>query len=82
MKHMNTDHKEELVLLARVFAGIESQEAAITSIDRLGFHIRLRTQEGVRGGRIAFVREVRNPAETRNVLVEMVQQARHEPQHS
>ena len=83
MQHMNTDHKEELVLLARVFAGIESQEAAITSIDRLGFHVRLKTQEGVRGGRIAFVREVSSPAETRNVMVEMVKQARQsdEPQH-
>jgi hypothetical protein len=76
MQHMNSDHKEELVLLARVFAGIESQEAAITSIDRLGFQLRLKTQQGVRGGRVAFLREVSNPAETRKVLVEMVQQAR------
>ncbi len=76
MQHMNRDHKEELVLLARVFAGIESQEAAITSIDRLGFHVRLKTQEGVRGGRIAFMREVSSPAEIRSVLVEMVKQAR------
>jgi putative heme iron utilization protein len=79
MQHMNSDHKDALILLARVFAGIESQEAAVTSIDRLGFHVRLKTQEGVRGGRIAFVREVSNPAETRNVLVEMVQQARQQP---
>jgi putative heme iron utilization protein len=79
MQHMNSDHKEELVLLARVFAGIESQEAAITSIDRLGFHVRLKTREGVRGCRIAFVRELSNPTEARNVLVEMVQQARQQP---
>jgi putative heme iron utilization protein len=79
MQHMNSDHKAELVLLARVFAGIESQEAAITSIDRLGFHVRLKTQEGVRGGRIAFVREVSSPTEARNVLVEMVKQARQQP---
>ena len=79
MQHMNSDHKEELVLLARVFAGIESQEAAITSIDRLGFHVRLKTQEGVRGGRIAFMREVSSPTEARNILVEMVQQWRQQP---
>src|ERR1700691_4169536 len=41
LQHMNTDHKDALVLLARVFAGIESQEAAMTSVDRLGFHVRL-----------------------------------------
>jgi len=26
---MNTDHKDALILLAQVFAGIESQEAAM-----------------------------------------------------
>ena len=79
MQHMNSDHKEELVLLARVFAGVESQEAAMTSIDRLGFHVRLKTQEGVRGGRIVFSREVSSPADTRNILVEMVKRARQQP---
>ena len=76
VQHMNADHKDALILLARVFAGIESQEAAMTSVDRLGFHVRLNTQGGMRGARIAFLREVSNPAETRKVLVEMVQQAR------
>jgi len=76
LQHMNTDHKDALVLLARAFAGIESQGAAMTSVDRLGFHLRLNTQDGMRGARIAFLREVSSPAETRKVLVEMVQQAR------
>ena len=76
LQHMNTDHKDALILLARVFAGVESQEAAMTSVDRLGFHVRMNTQGGMRGARIAFLREVSNPAETRKVLVEMVQQAR------
>ncbi|MGD0569526.1 MAG: DUF2470 domain-containing protein [Candidatus Sulfotelmatobacter sp.] len=74
--HMNNDHKDALVLLARAFAGMESEEAAMTAVDRLGFHLRLKTQEGVRGARIAFLREVINPLETRKVLVEMVQKAR------
>ena len=76
IRHMNVDHKDALVLLAREFARIESQEATMTAVDRLGFQVRLKTQEGIRGARIAFLREVRNPAETRNILVEMVQQAR------
>jgi hypothetical protein len=42
----------------------------------LGFHVRMRTRDGMRGARIAFSREVSNPAETRKVLVEMAQQAR------
>jgi heme iron utilization protein len=76
IQHMNTDHGDALVLLARAFTGIESQEAAMSSVDRLGFHVRLKTQDGTRGARIAFLREVTGPAEARQVLVEMVGQAR------
>ncbi|MGH9543585.1 MAG: HugZ family protein, partial [Terriglobales bacterium] len=65
IQHMNTDHKDALVLLARKFAGIESQEATMTAVDRLGFHVRLKTQDGIRGTRIAFLQEVSNPAEAR-----------------
>jgi putative heme iron utilization protein len=76
IQHMNTDHGEALRQLARAFAGIESQEAAMTSIDRLGFHVRLKTPDGPRGARIAFLREVGSPAEARSGLIEMVAQAR------
>jgi heme iron utilization protein len=76
IQHMNTGHKESLVMLTREFARVESQEATMTAVDRLGFHVRLKTPDGIRGGRIAFLREVSDPAETRKVLVEMVQQAR------
>jgi putative heme iron utilization protein len=76
IEHMNADHNDALVLLARVFARIESQQATMTSVDRLGFHVRLTTRDGVRGARIGFLREVCSAAETRMVLVEMVQQAR------
>ena len=76
IQHMNTDHGNALILLARAFAGIESQEVAMTSVDRLGFHVRMKTQDGTRGARVAFLREVGSPAEARNVLMDMVQQAR------
>lgn len=76
IQHMNTDHGDALILLTRAFAGIESQEVVMTSVDRLGFHIRLKTQDGTRGARITFLREVSSPAEARKVLVEMVGQAR------
>ncbi|MGA7219346.1 MAG: DUF2470 domain-containing protein [Candidatus Sulfotelmatobacter sp.] len=76
LEHMNADHKDALIVLAKVFAGIEAEEAAMTAVDRLGFHVRLKTAEGMKGARIAFLREVKDPGETRKVLVEMVQQAR------
>jgi putative heme iron utilization protein len=76
IRHVNADHGDALILLARVFAGMESQEATMTTVDRLGFYVRLRTQDGMRGARIAFLREATTPDETRAVLVEMIQQAR------
>jgi len=76
IQHMNTDHGDALVELARVFAGIESQEVAMTSVDHLGFHVRLKTQDGTRSARIAFLREVSSAEEARKVLVEMVARAR------
>ena len=74
--HMNADHKDALVMLARTFAYIDSTEATMTAVDRLGFHVRLKTAEGMRGARIAFPRDVRDAMETRKVLVEMVHRAR------
>ncbi len=48
----------------------------MTAVDRLGFHLRLKTGDRMHGVRIAFTREVRSAEETRTVLVEMVKQAR------
>src|SRR5260370_21016648 len=76
IEHMNTVHKDALILLARVFGGMESQEAAMTAVDRLGFHVRLTTADGMKGIRIGFLREVSNLTETRIILVDMVQHAR------
>jgi putative heme iron utilization protein len=76
MQHMNADHKDALILLAKRFAGIEAQEAEMTSVDRLGFHLRLKTQDGVKETRIAFLREVSDTSQTREVFVEMAKQAR------
>jgi len=76
IQHMNTDHADALIRLTKAFAGIEAQEAAMTSVDRLGFHVRLKTQDGTRGARIAFSREVSNPADARKVLIDMTAQAR------
>lgn len=47
----------------------------LTAVDRLGFHLRLKTQDGMKGTRIAFLREVKNPSQTREVFVEMVKRA-------
>ncbi len=76
IQHMNADHEDALILLARVAGGVESQGATMMSVDRLGFNVRLKVPEGTRGMRIAFSREVTSPSETRTVLVEMTKHAR------
>src|ERR1700757_1042018 len=75
--HMNADHVDSMILMARSHAGIEATEATMTSVDRLGFTLRLKTIEGMKGARINFPREVVTPMETRTAMVEMVRQARH-----
>jgi putative heme iron utilization protein len=76
LAHMNADHVDAMTLLARLHAGIEATEATMTSVDRLGFSLRLKTTDGVKGARINFLHEVATPQDTRAVLVEMVRQAR------
>jgi heme iron utilization protein len=75
IRHMNDDHADALRSIARRFAGEDSDEAAITAVDRLGFHLRLKSGDRVHGTRVAFLREVRNTEEARAVFVEMVRQA-------
>jgi putative heme iron utilization protein len=76
LSHMNADHVDSMILLARSYAQMESAEASMTSVDRLGFSLRLKTKEGIKGVRINFLREVATAQEARKVLIEMVEQAR------
>ena len=76
LEHMNADHVAAMILLARAHAQLEATEAIMTSVDRLGFSLRLKTAAGMKGTRINFPHEVATAEETRKELVEMVRQAR------
>ena len=76
LQHMNADHADALVLVARHFAGEAADKAVMTAVDRLGFQLRLEAGERIHGRRLAFLREVTNTEEARQVLVEMVRQSR------
>lgn len=76
LTHMNADHVDSMILLTRTHSAIEATTASMTSVDRLGFNLRLTTADGMKGTRINFPREVRTPTETRTALVEMVNAAR------
>lgn len=89
LAHMNADHVDSMLLLAQTQAQAHLQtdvalvatsaamtSAAMTSIDRLGFTLRLITAEGAKSTRINYPAECRSPTEVRQALVAMVQQAR------
>jgi putative heme iron utilization protein len=76
VEHMNRDHADALRLYAGFFAGAESDEASMTSVDRLGFKLRLRRGSRRWSARVAFPREVTTASEARAVLIEMLRHAR------
>lgn len=76
LEHMNTDHADALRAITRHFAGLDAEEAAMVSCDRLGFVVRARTNEGMKGTRIQFPEPVRTREDARRVLVAMTREAR------
>ncbi|MEW6299373.1 MAG: DUF2470 domain-containing protein [Thermodesulfobacteriota bacterium] len=76
IEHMNRDHADALRLFCQAYAGLEADEAAMLSVDRLGFRLRVRTGDRVQGVRLAFPREVRSAQDARAVFVAMVREAR------
>ena len=75
IQHMNADHAVALRQIAGHYIGEVVDEAAMTAVDRLGFHLRLKSGDSVYGRRITFIREVATRDEARSVLVEMVRHA-------
>ena len=76
LEHMNRDHGEALREITRHFGKLAAEEATMVSCDRLGFVVRARTSEGIKGVRIAFTEPVRSAEDARRVLVAMVKAAR------
>ena len=76
IEHMNRDHAAALREITRHFGNLDAEEARMVACDRLGFVVRARTAEGMKGLRIAFTEEVRSSEDARRVLVGMVRTAR------
>lgn len=72
LRHLNDDHAPALLTLARTASAEPADEATIVSIDRLGFRLRLSAGDRMNAVRLSFPREVRTPAECRDVFVEML----------
>ncbi|MGB3396734.1 MAG: DUF2470 domain-containing protein, partial [Nitrospira sp.] len=76
IREINTAQQETLLLLARAFGKLDAQQASITTMDRLGFHLRVKTPDRMQGGRFAFTDPVRNAEEARAGLVDLAAKAR------
>jgi len=76
LEHMNRDHADALLTLARAHADIAAEEATMLSVDRLGFRVRVRSGERLQAARISFPREVTTAEECRSALIEMIRDAR------
>ena len=73
IQHVNADHRDALLRIAARQSGELPDEASMTAVDRLGFHVRLKTGNRIHGLRIGFPREVKHPNEVRSVFIEMLQ---------
>jgi putative heme iron utilization protein len=78
IEHMNRDHADALRDITRHFGGLDAEEATMVACDRLGFVVRARTAEGMKGARVPFSHEVRSGDDARKVLVAMTREARKE----
>ncbi|HEV2055012.1 MAG TPA: DUF2470 domain-containing protein [Methylomirabilota bacterium] len=76
LEHMNRDHTDALLTLARAHADAAAEEATMLSVDRLGFRVRVRSGERLQGVRMSFPREVTTAEKCRSVLIEMIRDAR------
>ena len=76
VEHMNRDHADALVDYARHFAGERADEATMVAVDRLGFKLRLRSGDRLSSARVAFPCEVTTAAQSREVLIAMLKEAR------
>ena len=72
---LNTEQAETLLRLARALGDTEVQQATVTALDRLGFHLRLTIPGRIQGGRVAFPVPVRNESEVRDSLAGLAAQA-------
>jgi putative heme iron utilization protein len=76
IEHMNRDHADALLAITRQLGGLDAIEATMVSCDRLGFVVRARMAEGMKGKRIPFPEPVRSREDARRVLVAMTREAR------
>lgn len=76
--HLNGDHADALVAMARAFGGYpDSSAATCTGADRYGLDLRVATPRGVAYTRIGYGAPIDSIDELRSATVELTRRARH-----
>lgn len=77
IEHMNADHADSLVLMAKVLGGrVGTTEAVMTAVDRYGFDLVASGPDGRAAVRLGFHAPVATPAAVRPAMIRLVEQAR------
>jgi heme iron utilization protein len=84
IKEINQEQGETLLAIARILGNEEAQQAMMTALDRLGFHLRIKSATRMQGGRIAFPGPVNKAQEVKGRLSDLASQVRegNHPLHS
>jgi putative heme iron utilization protein len=75
--HLNADHADSLVAMAKVLGGYPDTTAATcTGIDRYGLDLRLTTDRGIAYTRVGFAAPIDSADQLRSATVELARRAR------
>ena len=75
--HLNADHADSLLLIAKALSGhTDAEEARCVGADRYGLDLELLTARGRTGARVGFEEPATEPDGLRAATVELVRRAR------
>lgn len=75
IKEINQEQADTLLGFARILGNEEAQQATMTAVDRLGFHLRIRSAGRMQGGRVAFPSPVIEAREVKARLSDLIARA-------
>ncbi|UMB69434.1 HugZ family protein [Mycobacterium paraterrae] len=74
--HLNADHADALVAMARAFGGYpDTEESVCTGIDRYGLDLRVHTRRGIAYTRVGFPERLTSADQLRSVTAELAHAA-------
>ena len=71
MQHMNEHHVEAMCRIVKNVFQLKATAARLTTLDRLGINLRIETDDGVLGKRVAFAKPATQPDDVRKQLISM-----------